>query len=290
MVKGKGRSSGSGGGGEWTQAKFNRFLKEGRGQGEGKDYKPWLKFEDFPPKNNCAMMWSWKTDRVHHFSCNLESQIFYIFEWSDIVTDIREHYPLDLNIAMEIAEEMGMRYPRSPKSRTPHVLTTSYMLTVNKNGVISQMARTVRKSSELENKRVAEKLELERRYYLEKGIDWGIITETKIPIVLVQNLEWLHFAYDLGIMDDDRISQLREVGNVLKSKFLALLKLPEIDTMNITTTDVTKIVDNEMNLDPGTSLYLFRHLVARKEIIIGDIVNTKIYMSPSIRVISNIIF
>ena len=26
--------------GEWTQAKFERYRKEGRGRGSGKDYKP----------------------------------------------------------------------------------------------------------------------------------------------------------------------------------------------------------------------------------------------------------
>ncbi|AUB34897.1 Tn7-like transposition protein A [Nostoc flagelliforme CCNUN1] len=28
---------------EWTQAKYERYIKEGRGRGSGKDYKPWLK-------------------------------------------------------------------------------------------------------------------------------------------------------------------------------------------------------------------------------------------------------
>jgi hypothetical protein len=27
--------------GEWTQAKFEGYIKEGRGKGSGKDYKPW---------------------------------------------------------------------------------------------------------------------------------------------------------------------------------------------------------------------------------------------------------
>ncbi len=28
---------------DWTQAKFERYLKEGRGQGSRKDYQPWIK-------------------------------------------------------------------------------------------------------------------------------------------------------------------------------------------------------------------------------------------------------
>ncbi|MGK7941543.1 MAG: hypothetical protein AB4062_15615 [Crocosphaera sp.] len=27
---------------DWTQDKFERYVKEGRGTGTGKDYKPWI--------------------------------------------------------------------------------------------------------------------------------------------------------------------------------------------------------------------------------------------------------
>lgn len=31
---------------DWTQAKFERYVKEGRGKGRGKDYKPWITVQD----------------------------------------------------------------------------------------------------------------------------------------------------------------------------------------------------------------------------------------------------
>lgn len=33
---------------EWTQAKYERYLKEGRGRGTGESYVPWIKTQDFP--------------------------------------------------------------------------------------------------------------------------------------------------------------------------------------------------------------------------------------------------
>jgi hypothetical protein len=33
---------------DWTRAKFDRYLKEGRGQGVGKNYTSWIKINDFP--------------------------------------------------------------------------------------------------------------------------------------------------------------------------------------------------------------------------------------------------
>ena len=38
----------------WNEDKLNRWIKEGRGQGEGKDYKPWITVTDFPSQGRCA--------------------------------------------------------------------------------------------------------------------------------------------------------------------------------------------------------------------------------------------
>ncbi|WP_245233256.1 hypothetical protein [Paenibacillus maysiensis] len=32
----------------WTEDKIAKYLKEGKGQGEGKHYKPWLSIQDVP--------------------------------------------------------------------------------------------------------------------------------------------------------------------------------------------------------------------------------------------------
>ena len=32
---------------QWDRAKYERYLSEGRGFGEGKDYKPWILVQDF---------------------------------------------------------------------------------------------------------------------------------------------------------------------------------------------------------------------------------------------------
>lgn len=98
---------------------------------------------------------------------------------------------------MSIATDMGIKYPLDSQSGTPYVLTSDFMLTVNNNGKQVQIARTVKQSTELEKKRVTEKLELERRYYLAQGIDWGIITDNEIPRLLAENVEWVHSAYSL---------------------------------------------------------------------------------------------
>jgi len=39
---------------EWTQAKFERYLQEGRGEGSGKDYKPWHRVREVPSKGRSS--------------------------------------------------------------------------------------------------------------------------------------------------------------------------------------------------------------------------------------------
>lgn len=47
---------------DWTQAKFERYCKEGRGQASGKNYQPWIKIQDFPLKGRVSRPLGWKTN------------------------------------------------------------------------------------------------------------------------------------------------------------------------------------------------------------------------------------
>ncbi len=266
---------------DWTQAKFERYCKEGRGQGSGKNYQPWIKTQDFASNGRVSRPSGWKTNREHHLLSDNETRLFYVFEWSDAVVDIREQFPLlNLDLAMSIADEMGITYPTDSQSNTPYVLTTDFMLSVKQGKSIVQKARTFKLTKDLETKRVAEKFELEKRYFAAQGIDWGIITEKDIPKQLAENIEWVHTAYKLEENADINLEELRNIACVLKLK---LQKSNE--SINIITTSL----DKEMNIEPGTSLYLFKHLIARKEIMM-DMLTTKISSCPSASEVQKIIF
>ena len=57
---------------DWTQAKYERYVKEGRGKGRGKDYKPWITIQDFSYVGRASRSPEWKSDRIHHFMSNWE--------------------------------------------------------------------------------------------------------------------------------------------------------------------------------------------------------------------------
>ena len=51
----------------WDANKLDRWIKEGRGQGEGENYKSWLTIQDFPSMGRATRVFGWTTNRIHHF-------------------------------------------------------------------------------------------------------------------------------------------------------------------------------------------------------------------------------
>ena len=162
----------------WNRAKYEQYIKAGRGQGEGSLYSPWISVHDFSSLGTVSRISGHKTKRVHHFLSRNELNYFFLLEWSDEVVDIREQYPLsNVELAADIAHKAGIEYPQDNVSGFPYVLTCDFMITTA-DGI---KARTVKCAAELQNKRTLEKLEIERRYWEYVGVDWKIVTEHEIP-------------------------------------------------------------------------------------------------------------
>ncbi len=242
----------------WNQEKLQRYIKEGRGQGEGKDYKPWITVHDFPSEGITTKLPSPKTGRSSHFLSLNEYRLYLLLEWAGKVTDIREQYPMDLKETMRIAEELGIKHPEDNVSKVPYVMTTDFMITMNNEGKKTYVVRTVKPAKMLESKNVIEHFEIERRYWLEKGIDWRIVTDLDIPVQLASNIEWAYYSYNLsgGVNEDEEI--LLYYGELLKER------LATLDSRIVT---VCSRLDSEMNLETGTSLHIFKYLLTRKEIV-----------------------
>lgn len=58
-----------------------------------------------------------------------ELRYFYILEWSDAITDIREQFPLELEDTLRIADELGIKHPVDNVSKFHKVFTTDFMIT-----------------------------------------------------------------------------------------------------------------------------------------------------------------
>lgn len=239
-----------------TPAKIQKWIKEGRGEGEGKKYKLWLEVPDVASIGLSARPKGWKTDRVHHFFSNNERYYFYCLEWSPIVVDIREQFPLlPQSRTLEIAESLNVKHPTDPHSHEPIVMTTDFLITVITNGQRRELARTVKPSAELNSKRIIEKLEIERLYWKEKGIDWGVVTDEVTNKPLALNVEKLWDKKDL------------DGYKGITPEVVELVEGPLFKRLNESTEALSlgaMKVDRELGLEEGTCLHLFFHLLAIK--------------------------
>jgi hypothetical protein len=199
----------------------------------------------------------WKAERAHHLFSNLERDYFYLLEWSLAVTDIREQFPLlPLAETMEIAEQCGIRHPADPKTRHPVVMTTDFLVTVAYPGQPAEQARALKPVSQLSQTRVLEKLELERRYWHNRNIDWGIVTPREIPRTVSNNMHLLRSYFRL----EDRLS-LQEDVSVIASVLTERVKTNPDTPLRQIASDC----DRQLGFGPGTSLAVAYHLLATRQ-------------------------
>ena len=231
----------------WNKRKFDEYVRVGRGQGESQDYKPWISVQDFSSQGMVTRIYSYKTNRVHHFLSRNELYYFYILEWSDKVLDIREQFPLlDLELAMDIAQKTGIKYPVDNKSKFPYIMTCDFLITTTEG----LKARTIKQVKDLQNPRTIEKLEIERRYWKAKGIDWAIVTEEDISIQKAKNIEWFYTAAKLP----DEISK--------RVSWTEMEAIQIADSM----ASSASIIEEKFGLNPGGGLTLLRHMCWKKMI------------------------
>lgn len=244
----------------FDEEKLARFLKEGRGQGTGADYLPWLTVQDVSSIGLSSRMHSQKTDREHHLLSKIEAGLFLILDWSDSVVDIREQFPLDREETRRIAAEMGVRHPADPQSRIDIVMTTDFLATVRTNATTKEIARSVKPAKELDITRTLEKQEIERRYWHLRGVDWGLVTDLDLPSQRIKTLRWLHEMQSLQHM----IEPYTGYWDDRCTRFLACF--PQAATMTIK--QFIGLLDSTQGFATGEALTVLRHLAANKRITI----------------------
>ncbi|MED1662771.1 TnsA endonuclease N-terminal domain-containing protein [Brevibacillus laterosporus] len=242
-----------------TESKEKK-IKDGRGQGHGIDYKPWLKIQDVSSLGRSTRLKGIKVPRQYEFLSDLERNYFYILEFSDYVVDIREQYSLQEVDTVLIAEELGLAHPKHPKTHEPIIMTTDFVVTTEKNGQICHVARTLKYQDDLADKRVLEKFEIERAYWERQGVDWGIVTENEIPKILAKNIGSIHSYYDLSDIEGFHDLEESEITDMCIHMTNLLLR----ETLSLK--EVFHQVEEDFGLGIGMGFSLYRHLLIRKSI------------------------
>lgn len=228
-----------------------RRFKEGRGQGYGKHYKPFLTVRDVPSKGRVHRRPSITHGRIVHLLSDLELAAFLLFDWCESVVDIREQFPLSPDKTINIANRLGIKHPAARGVK--QVMTTDLLIDLKIGGQLSTQAISIKYRQDLEDARVIEKQEIEKRFWESEQVEWFIFTENEVPHTLIQNIKWLipHIhSFDLQEADQRQVfDQVLHAIETYPGDRIAY---------------VMKLLDENQNKPAGTYLAYLRHFLAQR--------------------------
>ncbi len=230
--------------------------EEGYGCGEGEGYRSWLAAHDVPSTGRTTRLSGRKVDRQHVVFSDIERNALLAAQRLDAVVDIREQYPLwPLDETLEIAEELGVVHPRHPTARTPVLMTTDLLLTVEDGGGRGLEAIACKPWEELGRVRTLEKLEIERVYWERHQARWNLVTDRDLPKDVILNLLWIDECHQLQDVELD--------GDTLKD---VLTRLPDflVAGADARLSNACRACDGGLGLKEGSSIKVFRYALSNK--------------------------
>lgn len=238
---------------------YKKMIEDGRGTGIGSKYIPWLRIQDVASLGRSTRLKGIKTGRQQDFLSDMERDYFYVLEYSDGIVDIREQFPLlPLEETILIANELGINHPKNPETGEFIVMTIDFLLTIVGKDKMLERARTIKAKDDLLDKRIIEKFEIERVYWSKKGIDWGIVTEEEIDKVIAHNISYVHGYKDISNLD----CFINIETNEIKDLVYEFIKRIVDDERSMRA--ICSEFDNEMLLEKGSGLSIFKYLVINK--------------------------
>ncbi|MCF9046104.1 TnsA endonuclease N-terminal domain-containing protein [Acinetobacter nectaris] len=235
------------------ELKIQKWIKEGRGQGFGNSYKPWITIRDVSSEGRSHRVFGHKCQRTHHLLSDLELSAFLLLEWHSSTIDIREQYPLDLEQTLEIAKTIGIPHPRFGKH---HQIMTSDFLVDTHNSITPKFVVQVKYSNALNDPRTIEKIEIERQYWKQQNIPFYIFTEHQIPKTVSQNIQWLYSSINtMKLNEQDTLEKLTFYANIFSTS-----KSKRVN-------EIARNIDQKYHFEIGQSLREIRDLLAQRYFI-----------------------
>nr|WP_066016395.1 TnsA endonuclease N-terminal domain-containing protein [Endozoicomonas atrinae] len=241
-----------------TLEDYTRSLKNKYGLGEKENYKPWYRVQDVKSKGLSSKIQGMKINREHHTLSKQETVFFFLAEFSDVVVDIREQFPLlPLDLSVKIAKTIGVDHPEVPGKKSKHLMTTDFLLTCSDGKKVWHIAVCVKSKEDLQDERVLEKLEIERLWWQLLGIRFLVFSSSDIAEVQSGNVAWVtdpirHKLNALNLITED-----------LKTKALTLIA-PGNQLQETICNDLLR----ELKLCDVDPLMLLKVLIAEKRLLV----------------------
>jgi hypothetical protein len=258
---------------KWSEKAIEKFRLEGRGNGEGKHYLPWIHVAEVSSSGRSRRAFGIKTQREHHFLSDVEWNLFLLLEYSQDIVDIREQFPLDRDLTLEIAALLGIKHPYYPGTHVPTVMTTDFLVTRVRNGQTVLEAFDTKREEEAEDARSLEKLQIQRTYLEGVGIPHHLVFHSGIPVNKARNIEWIRSAQLKQGETESFSGLLDEASRKMASE------LPYYTKRSVSLTEYCAGFDHRNGHESGTGLRAARLLIAN-HVLIADLTNPELQTAP----------
>jgi TnsA endonuclease N terminal/TnsA endonuclease C terminal len=255
-----------------TEDVIKRWRTEGRGSGEKQAYKPWLEVYDFSSDGRVNRIYSAKLGRTVHLMSEPESKTFYGLEWLKTVTDIKEGYPLDRELTLEIASHLGIKHPYYPGTHVPTVMTVDFFVVREIARVVSFGTYDCKMTNDAENEREIEKLAITRAYFAGMDIPYRLIFDSEIPEQKIRNIKWIRGGTIKPGEEESYTGALLDGARCMANEL-------ESSTRNYALRDYCSSFEVRHGLRPGDGLRIAKILM-HERILLCDLNNPDLATCP----------
>jgi hypothetical protein len=159
--------------------------KQGRGKGEGANYKPWIRTTEQKGQGRKKRSKSLKVNRIVHTFSTIETSLYELLELASNVIEIKEQYKLETQETKKICSKLKIKHPGN-NTKTKIAVTFDFLITFS-NG--RKLAIAVKPINKILEKRVIEIFQIQASYADIKGYDFKIYTEKDIDKAFNHNIK-----------------------------------------------------------------------------------------------------
>jgi hypothetical protein len=246
-----------------TVEKTKKYMRQGRGRGEGKYYRPWLTIHDLSSLGNSHRLYSWKLCRIVHLFSDLELALFYILESFLSVLDICEQFPLlpqsEVMRIIKVYSSTWYEHVRWLEGELGilYIPTSDFRVSMRGRTKIHDLIYTVKPASRLTPHQQL-KFQIEKKFWKRRGVTVGIVTDEKLREnhQLFENIRFLRPYRSL-----DNYPENENLDATQRYEIVSRLTQMTLDR-TVRLRDVTKACDRQFGVQSGTALMLANHLLA----------------------------
>lgn len=175
---------------DWEK-RIEAWEKEGRGEGRGPSWKPWITATEAPTGGRRHRPYSEKFGRELHLLSDGEYRVFLLAERAAWVREAREQVPIPRELSEAVAKGLGIPHPHYPGSHVATVMTFDLVAEGTKSGKHKKIVFDTKVIDSTQEKRSLEKLQIAKECARQMGHEYVLVLKDHIPQAVIRNLEWI---------------------------------------------------------------------------------------------------